>query len=234
MESQNKRKPLRELGNILPCQKYLQLVEKAPELKSKKKIFFQKKFSERDEYCFVDRSVVKDCSICFISDKDNEWLYFLHLLLESILGRLMLVDKVQNGDVKGSVTQKALKEFPVIDVSSDIIWAGAALDLTMHTIMRIMQEKEDALFLESARNLMEELRDIFVMELYAKPLFEVNNIEIVNSLVKLRYDCSNENLNEVVPHLLKGITDPNSELLSNIRRFRVLIGNMSNLLEQKK
>lgn len=129
---------------------------------------------------------------------------------------------------------KALKEFPVIDVSSDIIWAGAALDLTIHTIMRIMQEKEDALFLESARNLMEELRDIFVMELYAKPLFEVNNIEIVNSLVKLRYDCSNENLNEVVPHLLKGITDPNSELLSNIRRFRVLIGNMSNLLEQKK
>lgn len=229
MDAINNRRPLKEFGSVLTYQKYMLAVENNNELKRRRKIVFNKKYVEEDEYCFVQRDV--GCSnLCYINDKDDDSIYFIHLLLDSTIGRLMLNPPAESNVIKGQVTLKSLKDFPIAVVSHEIMRAATSLDLTIRTIMQLLNEKEDAQFLESARNLMHELRDDFVLELYAKPLFESYNIEIVSSLVDIRNNCPADSLDSIVPHFLKGITDPNSSLLSNMRRVRVLINSIKDTL----
>lgn len=230
MDAINNRRPLKEFGSVFTYQKYMLAVEGNNDLKRRRKIVFNKKYSEQDEYCFVQRDV-EESNLCYVNDRDDDSIYYIHLLLDSTIGRLMLNPPAVSNVIKGQVTLKSLKDFPVEVVSQEIMRAAASLDLTIRTIIQLLSEKEDAQFLESARNLMHELRDDFVLELYAKPLFESNNIEIVSSLVEIRNNCPADTLESIVPHFLKGITDPNSALLSNMRRVRVLISSIKDTLD---
>lgn len=223
------RKPLKEFGRVFTYQKYLQEEKDNSDVKRKRKIVFNKKYSDSDDYCIVKRDVEEN-KMCFLSNDDNDFVYYLHLLLDSLIGRLLLGTNTKKNTIKGPVTIKALKDFPVAVTSEKVMRAAASLDLTIRTIIEIMSEKEDAQFLESARNLMQELRDDFVLELYAKPLFETNNIEIVDLLVKVRESNPEETLGSFAPIILKEVTSPDSALLSNIRRVRVLITDIHNTL----
>ena len=127
---------------------------------------------------------------------------------------------------------KSLKEFPVAVAPSDIQNAASKLDQTIRVILEIFKEEKDIQFIESARNFMFELRDDFVFELYAKELFETNGIDIVNSLVRIIEDSEDRELLALAPKILESVTNPDSALLSNMRRFRVLIGNIVNNIDK--
>lgn len=225
----NKSKQLKELGQILSSSKYN---EQNTDRKIRL-ITFKKHFSDQDDYCQVTKDV-KDSYIVFIPTTDDKHtIYFLHLLFDSSIGRVFLSTLATN-KIGGNVTLKLLREFPVLDVSDDIIKAGAILDLSIKTIVQIMQEKEDLELLESVRSLMQEIRDAFILELYSKPFFENNNINIVKPLVEIIDGIDSTKLNLVVPKLLKAIINPNGELLGNIRRLRVLIGNIFDKIKSNK
>ena len=223
----DKKQPLKDFGQIQLCQNYLK-VEAEKNLKQQKKLVFNKHFVEREEYCIVNRNV-DNGYICFYEKKSSEFIYYLHLLLDSFIGRMMLYPEfASNVNVfKGQVTLKRLRDFPVITPSPKVINAGICLDLSIKTIINLGGKENDRLFLESAKYLMEELRDDFVMELYANDLFVGHNITIVEPLVEVVDNCRGMSLNEVAVHIMQSITAPDGTLLSNIRRFRVLLSSLN-------
>lgn len=230
MEQYN-RKPLKVFGQVLSLKNYEKMAE-GNEWTPKRKLVFSKKITESNEYCRVTRDV-ENVHICYVGNQDNDFIYYLHLLLDSAIGRLMLCDNsASNGIISGLTSIKSLKEFPVAVVPSDIQNAASKLDQTIHAILEIFKEDEDAQFIESARNFMFELRDDFVFELYAKELFEANGIDIVNSFVSIIEDSEETELLALAPKILNSVTSPDSALLSNMRRFRVLMGNIVNNIEK--
>ena len=155
------------------------------------------------------------------------------MVLDSAIGRLLVCgNAASNWIINGFTSIKSLKDFPVVVVPNDIQKAASRLDQTIRAILDIFREKEDVQFIESARNFMFELRDDFVFELYAKELFETNGIDIVNSLVRIIEDSEDRELLALAPKILESVTNPDSALLSNMRRFRVLIGNIVNNIDK--
>lgn len=225
------KKPLRTFGQIISLEAYAKLAE-SNEWMPKRKLVFSKKITESNEYCRVARDV-KEAHICYIDNLNNDFIYYLHLLLDSVIGRLMVCDNTtSNGIIHGFTSIKSLKDFPVVVVPCDIQNAAARLDQTIRVILEISKKKEDVQFIESARNFMYELRDDFVFELYAKDLFEANGIDIVNSFVRIIEDSEDTELFALAPKILNAVTSPDSALLSNMRRFRVLIGKSVNNIEK--
>ena len=230
MEQYN-RKPLKSFGQILSLQNYEKVAE-GNEWTTKRKLVFAKKITESNDYCRVARDV-KDAHICYIDNLNNDFIYYLHLVLDSAMGRLLVCSNAaSNGIINGFTSIKSLKDFPVVVVPNDIQKAASRLDQTIRAILEIFREKEDVQFIESARNFMFELRDDFVFELYAKELFETNGIDIVNSLVRIIEDSEDRELLALAPKMLESVTNPDSALLSNMRRFRVLIGNIVNNIDK--
>jgi len=227
MESIYTRKPLKDFGDIMTYPKYLLAVDRNEELKDRLKIVFNKKFSSQDDYCIVKIDLDEN-NLCFIDHNVDDNIYFLHLLLDSIIGRALLTNNVEYHEIKGLVSVKSLEKFPVVIVQDKIISTGISLDRANSAIVQLMSKDDDIQFLESAKNLIQEIRDVFVFELYAKTLFEVNNIEIVNLLVELMDECPDEAPETLI---LKEITNPNSAILRNIRRFRVLISSFRDTIE---
>ena len=230
MEQYN-RKPLKSFGQILSLQNYEKVAE-GNEWTTKRKLVFAKKITESNDYCRVARDV-KDAHICYIDNLNNDFIYYLHLVLDSAIGRLLVCgNAASNWIINGFTSIKSLKDFPVVVVPNDIQKAASRLDQTIRAILEIFREKEDVQFIESARNFMFELRDDFVFELYAKELFETNGIDIVNSLVRIIEDSEDRELLALAPKILESVTNPDSALLSNMRRFRVLIGNIVNNIDK--
>lgn len=230
MEQYN-RKPLKSFGQILSLQNYEKVAE-GNEWTTKRKLVFAKKITESNDYCRVARDV-KDAHICYIDNLNNDFIYYLHLVLDSAIGRLLVCgNAASNWIINGFTSIKSLKDFPVVVVPNDIQKAASRLDQTIRAILDIFREKEDVQFIESARNFMFELRDDFVFELYAKELFETNGIDIVNSLVRIIEDSEDRELLALAPKILESVTNPDSALLSNMRRFRVLIGNIVNNIDK--
>lgn len=225
------RKPLKTFGQILSLQNYEKVAE-SNEWVPKRKLVFKKKITESNDYCTVARDV-KDAHICYIDNLNNDFIYYLHLILDSVIGRLFICDNAaSSGRINGLTSIKSLKEFPVAVVPSDIQNAASKLDQTIRVILEIFKEEKDIQFIESARSFMFELRDDFVLEIYANELFEANGIDIVNSFVSIIEDSEDTDLMALAPKILDSVTNPDSALLSNMRRFRVLIGNIVHNLEQ--
>ena len=220
MNGDYNRRKLETLGSILSYQNYGKIENL--DLKKHKKIVFERRFLQNSEYCFVSRDI-KEGQLCFIGNKDDESLYFYHLIFDSIIGRFSLDYSVYDNNVKGQVTLKQLKKFLIVEVPEDIMKAGALLDLVIMAVLQIMRRDNDKQFIESVRNVMQELRDDFVLELYSKHVFESHNIDIVNTVVDLFKKNTFTNLNDAVMLIIKAITDSSSPLLSNMRRYRVLI-----------
>jgi hypothetical protein len=220
MNSDYNRIELENLGSILSYQNYSKIEDL--DLKKHKKIVFERRFSENHEYCFVSRDI-KEGQLCFIGHKDDENIYFYHLIFDSIMGRLELDYSAFSNDMRGQVTLKQLKKFLIVEVPEDIMKAGALLDIVIMYVLQIMRHDDDKQFLESVRNVMQELRDYFVLELYSKQVFERHNIEIVNTVVNLFKENNFTKINDAVILIIKAVTDSSSPLLSNMRRYRVLI-----------
>lgn len=218
-----KQQPLKDFGQIQSCQNYLK-IEAEKNLKQQKKLIINKRFVEREAYCKVEREVDRG-DFCFYENCASEHIYYFHLLLDSLIGRIMLDPTATTNSFKGQVTLKRLRDFPVIIPSEDVLRAGVCLDLSIRSIIILARKENDKLFLESAKNLMEELRDDFVMELYAKDLFLNHNINIVESLVAVVKSREDVPLMEMAPYIMQAITAPEGTLLSNMRRFRVLLSN---------
>lgn len=139
----------------------------------------------------------------------------------------MLDPNATTNGFRGQVTLKRLRDFPVIIPSNEVLNAGISLDLSIKTIIDIARKDNDEQFIESAKNLMEELRDDFVMELYIKDFFISHDITIVEPLVDIVKSCEGMHFHDIVIHIMRAITDPEGSLLSNMRRFRVLMSNFN-------
>ena len=218
------KQPLKDFGQIQSCQNYLK-IETEKKMKQQKKLVFNKYFVASEEYCTVNRNV-NDGHVCFCEKDGGNYIYYFHLLLDSLIGRIMLDPNAATNGLKGQVTLKRLRDFPVIIPSNEVLDAGISLDITIKTIIDIARNENDELFIESAKNLMEELRDYFVMELYIKDLFISHNVSIVEPLVEIVSRCKGMQFPEIALHIMRAITDPEGTILSNIRRFRVLMSNL--------
>lgn len=216
----SKSKCLKELGQVISSPRYIEMM---PDRKIKC-LIFKKNFSDQDDYCQVAKDVKDSYAVFVPTNEDKNKIYFLHLLFDSSIARLFL--SLGNNKIGGSITLKSLRQFPVVNISDEIIKAGAILDLSIKTLVDIMKEKEEPELLESVRGLLQEIRDAFILELYAKPFFENHNINIVNPLVEIIGHLDDQRLNVLVPELLKAIINPNGVLLGNVRRLRVLMGNI--------
>lgn len=219
------KQPLKDFGQIQSCQNYLK-IEDEKNLKQQKKLVFNKHFVASEEYCTVTRNV-NDGYVCFYENGGGNYIYYFHLLLDSLIGRIMLDPNATTNGFKGQVTLKRLRDFPVIIPSNEVLNAGISLDLSIKTIIDIARKDNDEQFIESAKNLMEELRDDFVMELYIKDFFISHDITIVEPLVDIVKSCEGMHFHDIVLHIMQAITDPEGSLLSNMRRFRVLMSNFN-------
>jgi hypothetical protein len=219
------KQPLKDFGQIQSCQNYLK-IEDEKNLKQQKKLVFNKHFVASEEYCTVTRNV-NDGYVCFYENGGGNYIYYFHLLLDSLIGRIMLDPNATTNGFKGQVTLKRLRDFPVIIPSNEVLNAGISLDLSIKTIIDIARKDNDEQFIESAKNLMEELRDDFVMELYIKDFFISHDITIVEPLVDIVKSCEGMHFHDIVIHIMRAITDPEGSLLSNMRRFRVLMSNFN-------
>ena len=219
------KQPLKDYGQIQSCQNYLK-IEDEKNLKQQKKLVFNKHFVASEEYCTVTRNV-NDGYVCFYENGGGNYIYYFHLLLDSLIGRIMLDPNATTNGFKGQVTLKRLRDFPVIIPSNEVLNAGISLDLSIKTIIDIARKDNDEQFIESAKNLMEELRDDFVMELYIKDFFISHDITIVEPLVDIVKSCEGMHFHDIVIHIMRAITDPEGSLLSNMRRFRVLMSNFN-------
>lgn len=219
------KQPLKDFGQIQSCQNYLK-IEDEKNLKQQKKLVFNKHFVASEEYCTVTRNV-NDGYVCFYENGGGNYIYYFHLLLDSLIGRIMLDPNATTNGFKGQVTLKRLRDFPVIIPSNEVLNAGISLDLSIKTIIDIARKDNDEQFTESAKNLMEELRDDFVMELYIKDFFISHDITIVEPLVDIVKSCEGMHFHDIVLHIMRAITDPEGSLLSNMRRFRVLMSNFN-------
>ena len=222
------KKQFKECGQLFSHSKYIE-VEEQLKLRKRRKLIFKKYFSEDDNYCLVTRDV-KGGHIVFVPSEDDNSIYFYHLLFDSLIFRILL-GHYDNEKKIGNVTIRTLRDLPILNVSNDIIQAGAILDLSIKTIMDIMRDEDDIVLLESVRSLFQELRDAFVLELYVKPFFEINNINIVNPFVEVVEGLKGQTLATVVPELLKVVIDSNGVLISNLKRLRVLMGNIYETLK---
>lgn len=220
-----KKRPLKDFGLIQSCKNYLK-IEADKKLKQQKKLVFNKYFVGKEEYCTVGRNV-EDGYVCFCENDSSNYIYYFHLILDSFFGRLMLDPDAADHGFKGQVTLKKLRDFPVIIPSNKVLQAAILLDFSIKTVVDLARKDNDKLFLESTKNLMEELRDDFVMELYVNNFFVNHHISIVDSFVDVIKTCEGESLSEIVLHVMRTITDPEGKLLSNMRRFRVLINDFS-------
>lgn len=219
------KQPLKDFGQIQSCQNYLK-IEDEKNLKQQKKLVFNKHFVASEEYCTVTRNV-NDGYVCFYENGGGNYIYYFHLLLDSLIGRIMLDPNATTNGFKGQVTLKRLRDFPVIIPSNEVLNAGISLDLSIKTIIDIARKDNDEQFIESAKNLMEELRDDFVMELYIKDFFISHDITIIEPLVDIVKSCEGMHFHDIVIHIMRAITDPEGNLLSNMRRFRVLMSNFN-------
>lgn len=219
------KQPLKDFGQIQSCQNYLK-IEDEKNLKQQKKLVFNKHFVASEEYCTVTRNV-NDGYVCFYENGGGNYIYYFHLLLDSLIGRIMLDPNATTNGFRGQVTLKRLRDFPVIIPSNEVLNAGISLDLSIKTIIDIARKDNDEQFIESAKNLMEELRDDFVMELYIKDFFISHDITIVEPLVDIVKSCEGMHFHDIVIHIMRAITDPEGSLLSNMRRFRVLMSNFN-------
>ena len=219
------KQPLKDFGQIQSCQNYLK-IEDEKNLKQQKKLVFNKHFVASEEYCTVTRNV-NDGYVCFYENGGGNYIYYFHLLLDSLIGRIMLDPNATTNGFKGQVTLKRLRDFPVIIPSNEVLNAGISLDLSIKTIIDIARKDNDEQFIESAKNLMEELRDDFVMELYIKDFFISHDITIVEPLVDIVKSCEGMHFHDIVIHIMRAITDSEGSLLSNMRRFRVLMSNFN-------
>ena len=219
------KQPLKDFGQIQSCQNYLK-IEDEKNLKQQKKLVFNKHFVASEEYCTVTRNV-NDGDVCFYENGGGNYIYYFHLLLDSLIGRIMLDPNATTNGFKGQVTLKRLRDFPVIIPSNEVLNAGISLDLSIKTIIDIARKDNDEQFIESAKNLMEELRDDFVMELYIKDFFISHDITIIEPLVDIVKSCEGMHFHDIVIHIMRAITDPEGNLLSNMRRFRVLMSNFN-------
>lgn len=219
------KQPLKDFGQIQSCQNYLK-IEDEKNLKQQKKLVFNKHFVASEEYCTVTRNV-NDGYVCFYENGGGNYIYYFHLLLDSLIGRIMLDPNATTNGFKGQVTLKRLRDFPVIIPSNEVLNAGISLDLSIKTIIDIARKDNDEQFIESAKNLMEELRDDFVMELYIKDFFISHDITIVEPLVDIVKSCEGMHFHDIVLHIMRAITNPEGSLLSNMRRFRVLMSNFN-------
>lgn len=219
------KQPLKDFGQIQSCQNYLK-IEDEKYLKQQKKLVFNKHFVASEEYCTVTRNV-NDGYVCFYENGGGNYIYYFHLLLDSLIGRIMLDPNATTNGFKGQVTLKRLRDFPVIIPSNEVLNAGISLDLSIKTIIDIARKDNDEQFIESAKNLMEELRDDFVMELYIKDFFISHDITIVEPLVDIVKSCEGMHFHDIVLHIMRAITDSEGSLLSNMRRFRVLMSNFN-------
>lgn len=219
------KQPLKDFGQIQSCQNYLK-IEDEKNLKQQKKLVFNKHFVAGEEYCTVTRNV-NDGYVCYYENGGGNYIYYFHLLLDSLIGRIMLDPNATTNGFKGQVTLKRLRDFPVIIPSNEVLNAGISLDLSIKTIIDIARKDNDEQFIESAKNLMEELRDDFVMELYIKDFFISHDITIVEPLVDIVKSCEGMHFHDIVLHIMRAITDPEGSLLSNMRRFRVLMSNFN-------
>lgn len=219
------KQPLKDFGQIQSCQNYLK-IEDEKNLKQQKKLVFNKHFVASEEYCTVTRNV-NDGYVCFYENGGGNYIYYFHLLLDSLIGRIMLDPNATTNGFKGQVTLKRLRDFPVIIPSNEVLNAGISLALSIKTIIDIARKDNDEQFIESAKNLMEELRDDFVMELYIKDFFISHDITIVEPLVDIVKSCEGMHFHDIVLHIMRAITNPEGSLLSNMRRFRVLMSNFN-------
>lgn len=219
------KQPLKDFGQIQSCQNYLK-IEDEKNLKQQKKLVFNKHFVASEEYCTVTRNV-NDGYVCFYENGGGNYIYYFHLLLDSLIGRIMLDPNATTNGFKGQVTLKRLRDFPVIIPSNEVLNAGISLDLSIKTIIDIARKDNDEQFIESAKNLMEELRDDFVMELYIKDFFISHDITIIEPLVDIVKSCEGMHFHDIVIHIMRAITNPEGSLLSNMRRFRVLMSNFN-------
>lgn len=219
------KQPLKDFGQIQSCQNYLK-IEDEKNLKQQKKLVVNKHFVASEEYCTVTRNV-NDGYVCFYENGGGNYIYYFHLLLDSLIGRIMLDPNATTNGFKGQVTLKRLRDFPVIIPSNEVLNAGISLALSIKTIIDIARKDNDEQFIESAKNLMEELRDDFVMELYIKDFFISHDITIVEPLVDIVKSCEGMHFHDIVLHIMRAITDPEGSLLSNMRRFRVLMSNFN-------
>lgn len=219
------KQPLKDFGQIQSCQNYLK-IEDEKNLKQQKKLVFNKHFVASEEYCTVTRNV-NNGYVCFYENGGGNYIYYFHLLLDSLIGRIMLDPNATTNGFKGQVTLKRLRDFPVIIPSNEVLNAGISLALSIKTIIDIARKDNDEQFIESAKNLMEELRDDFVMELYIKDFFISHDITIVEPLVDIVKSCEGMHFHDIVLHIMRAITDPEGSLLSNMRRFRVLMSNFN-------
>lgn len=222
----DKKQYLKYFGQIQTCNNYLK-IESKKNLKKRNKLVFNKYFIEDEEYCVVEQEV-KDGYLCFYEDENSDYIHYFHLVLDSMIGRFMLDSNSPLNGFKGQVTLKRLREFPIIIPPKEVLQAGKSLDLAINTIMNLADKKDDKLFLEATKSLMTELRDDFVMEIYTKDLFVSNNISIVDSLLEILKDCNEESLAALALHIMSAITDLEGNLLSNMRRFRVLLSKFNN------
>lgn len=200
------KQPLKDFGQIQSCQNYLK-IEDEKNLKQQKKLVFNKHFVASEEYCTVTRNV-NDGYVCFYENGGGNYIYYFHLLLDSLIGRIMLDPNATTNGFKGQVTLKRLRDFPVIIPSNEVLNAGISLDLSIKTIIDIARKDNDEQFIESAKNLMEELRDDFVMELYIKDFFISHDITIVEPLVDIVKSCEGMHFHDIVLHIMRAITDP--------------------------
>ena len=228
MEKYN-RQPLKELGQIMTIQNYKKT--ESEDIAHVKKLVFEKKITSTNNYCVVSRDI-ESGHICYIGSKDSDFIYYLHLIFDSVLGRMMLCNVSDGHQLQGQSTIKALKDFPVAIVSDEILETAIILDLSIKTVIDILKDQQDIQFLESAHSLMSELRDDFVLELYARDLFIANEIKIVDSLIEIIESSNDKELVTIVPLILKSITDPNGTLLTNMRRFRILMDRIINNVEK--
>ena len=230
---------LKELCSVVSSTQYAAMVSSYADLRRRKKLEVDKKYVHDRSFCRVSKSI-KDDSFCVINNKDvvnDAFLYYLNLVIDSFLGRVFLGGTPGVYHTEGPVYLKSLREIPISLPGDDIIKAGADLKKNVIIILSVIEEDKSRFnehYVEAIKSVLNEICDDFVMELYSKPFFESSDVHIIESWQDILNNCSfSKNSNGAV-ELLNALTASDSALMTNVRRFRALLSNLSSVINSSK
>lgn len=232
------RSALKDICFVMSSSQYTSIVASDPNLRRRKKLEVDKKYVFEEPFCRVSRTIGRDCYCIIGKEGENEdFLYYLNLVLDSSFGRIFLGDNNGRYMPSAPVYLKSLRELPIPIPTEDIRKAGADLKKGILILFDVIANNNNDFneqYADAIRSMLNEISDCFVMELYSKPFFESSDIHIIESWQTILSNSSFSKNSSGAADLLQALISSDSALMTNIRRFRALISDLKSILNSSK
>lgn len=218
---------LKDIANIYTSNAYLAHLQDNLSLQKVRYIYVPKKFEYGKTFFYEHKKEITEKGF-IVTAKNNIEIQYISFLLNSLMTAL----RICNGNLSQStsINLKLLETIPAKQVDDFRMFSLGLCNRIIQVILRKMETDSENEIYKFHYNLFSEIRDGMSIELLTQPLFERFQIHIIDEWENLL--ITNESKIRI-PQLVNVLMEDNNELMNQVRKMRILITNIGNLLKEE-